>query len=149
MQSYKHILVAVDGSPISNRALKEAITLAQELQAELRVINVIDEFAFSLDTEYPNMEATLAYIHEAGKRILEAATKEAQDVGVKVESKLLDIETPGMRVGELIAQEATASNADLIVMGTHGRRGFSRLFLGSVAETVVRVATPPVLLVRE
>ena len=54
-----------------------------------------------------------------------------------------------MRVGELIAQEAANVNADLIVLGTHGRRGFSRLLLGSVAETVVRVAIPPVLLVRE
>lgn len=146
---YKHILVAVDGSPISKRALKEAIKLAQTLQAELRIVHVIDEFAFSWDTEFAQMEATLVYIHEAGKRILEAATKEARDMNIKVESKLLEIETPDMRVGELIAQEAANVNADLIVLGTHGRRGFSRLLLGSVAETVVRVAIPPVLLVRE
>ena len=56
---------------------------------------------------------------------------------------------PGQRVGEVIAQEADDAKADLIVIGTHGRRGVSHLILGSVAETVVRAATIPVLLIHE
>ncbi|MEJ2362834.1 MAG: universal stress protein [Gammaproteobacteria bacterium] len=149
MQAYKLILIAVDGSPVSDRALQEAITLAQESQAQLRIVHVIDEMALNLDMGFADINETLAYIHTAGKQTLEHAMQQAQDRGIKPESKLVTIETPGMRVGEVIAQEAVDAKADLIVMGTHGRRGISRVFMGSVADTVVRVAVPPVLLVRQ
>lgn len=149
MQPYKKILIAVDGSPVSDRALQEAIALAQETQAQLRIVHVIDELALNLDMGFADMDATLAYIHKAGEQILETAVQQAQAKGINPESRLLTTEAPGMRVGEVIAQEAVDANADLIVMGTHGRRGISRVFMGSVADTVVRVAVPPVLLVRE
>lgn len=149
MPSYKKVLVAVDGSPVSDRALQEAITLTQEMQAQLLIVHVIDELALNLDMGFADMDETLAYIHKTGKQILETAVQQAQAKGVNPESKLVTTKTPGMRAGEVIAQEAVDANADLIVMGTHGRRGVSRVFMGSVADTVVRVAVPPVLLVRK
>ena len=94
MQTYKHILVAVDGSPTSDHALKQAMTLAHEVQATLRIVHVIDEMAFNWDIEFEYMESVLAYIHESGKRLLAAATKTARDFGVKVESTLLTIALP-------------------------------------------------------
>lgn len=148
MQPYKKILVAVDGSSIANHALQEAVRLAQALQAQLQIVHVIDELALNLDMGFADMNETLTYIHKAGEQILEAAVKEAQTQGIHPESKLLTTEAPGMRLGEVIAQEAIDAQADLIVVGTHGRRGISRVLLGSVADTVVRVAVPPVLLVR-
>lgn len=148
MPSYKHILVAVDGSPVSDRALQEAITLAQALQAQLRIVHVIDEMVLNLDMGFADMNESLALIQNSGKQILETATKQAQDKGIKVESTLLKIDSLGVRIGEVIARDAVDAKADLIVMGTHGRRGISRVLMGSVADTVVRVAVPPVLLVR-
>mgnify|MGYP002392576450 CR=1 FL=1 len=68
--------------------------------------------------------------------------------GVAVETSLITIEDLDERIPEAIADDAEAWSADLIVIGTHGRRGLSRLFLGSIAEGVIRVATKPVLLIR-
>ena len=65
-----------------------------------------------------------------------------------VETSLITIEDLDERIPEAIADDAEAWSADLIVNGTHGRRGLSRLFLGSIAEGVIRVATKPVLLIR-
>ena len=69
--------------------------------------------------------------------------------GVAVETTLITIDTLKKRIPEVIAEDAETWPADLIVIGTHGRRGLARLFLGSVAEGVARVASKPVLLVRE
>jgi nucleotide-binding universal stress UspA family protein len=68
--------------------------------------------------------------------------------GVRTETRLLDLDEQGQRISERIANEAVAWPADLIVLGTHGRRGMDRLMLGSVAEGVARAATVPVMLVR-
>jgi len=72
----------------------------------------------------------------------------ARGAGVAVETRLIEIDTLGHRIPEVIVADAEAWPADLIVICTHGRSGLSRMFLGSVAEGVVRVATKPVLLIR-
>lgn len=143
---YGRILVAFDGSPISNLALKESIGLAKEMRAELRVVHVIDEATLNWNAEVADIAEIQA--RTAGEKVLSKAASVALEEGVKAETKLLEIETRGHRVSEIIVREAAAWPADLIVIGTHGRRGFSRLFLGSVAEGVARIATKPVLLVR-
>jgi len=70
------------------------------------------------------------------------------DVGIEAATKLIEIKRAGDRVTDMIAKEADNWPADLIVISTHGRRGFNHLLMGSVAEGVMRIATKPVLLIR-
>ena len=146
---YKQILVPVDGSDTSNRALKEAINLAKEQQATLRLVHVVDETTvyMMVDTPYPIADY-LKMIRESGQKVLSTCAKAAQEAGIKVDSKLVVIEQLSERVCDAVNEEAKRWPADLIVIGTHGWRGFNRLLLGSVAEGVIRLATNPVLIFR-
>jgi nucleotide-binding universal stress UspA family protein len=146
---YKHILVAVDGSETSNLALKEAIKLAKEQQAELRLIHVVDETSayMMIEGSYPIPEYQEA-LRKAGEKELADCAAMVRDTGVVFDTKLAVVETITQRVCDLINEEAKQWPADLIVIGTHGRRGFNHLLLGSVAEGVIRLATKPVLIIR-
>jgi nucleotide-binding universal stress UspA family protein len=87
-------------------------------------------------------------LHQTAVRILAKAETVARDAGVKAETKLIESTPGGARIASIIAAEAKAWPADLIVIGTHGRRGMDHLMMGSVAENVVRVSPVPVLLIR-
>jgi nucleotide-binding universal stress UspA family protein len=148
---YKQILVAVDGSNTSNLALKEAIKLAKDEQVALRLIHVVDEtpvYYMMGETPYPFAEYQKA-IREVGQKVLSACVTMAHEAGIKVDTKLAIVEILTQRICDTISEEAKRWPADLIVIGTHGRRGFNHLFLGSVAEGVIRLATKPVLIIRE
>lgn len=145
---YQRILVPVDGSSTSNKGLDEAIRLAGITHASLRLIHVVDELVFA-----GGFEAYAAYsgdlvpmMKEAGEQLLAQAKARVQASGISVDTKLF--ETLAARVSEVVNDEAKAWGADLIVIGTHGRRGVGRLLLGSDAEQIVRMAPIPVLLVR-
>lgn len=144
---FKRILVAVDGSHTSELALQEALKLGKELQSQLRVVHVVDVFTLNWP-EGGNFEAIMESFRTAGREILGKAENTLREAGVSAEVKLLEIETLGHRVAEEIASEAAAWPADLIIIGSHGRRGVSRLLLGSVAEGVSRVSHTPVLIIR-
>lgn len=148
---FKRILVAVDGTPTSNRGLVTAIALAKELNATLHVLHVIDDMAIvpMFDTEgyLPRyVDSMFAGLRKAGRQVLSKAQALAARSGLSVQQQTL--ETRGQGVANAILQQARSVRADLIVMGTHGRRGMSRLVMGSDAEGVLREATVPVLLVR-
>ena len=147
---YKKILVPVDGSDTSNLALKEAIKLAKEQQAALRVIHVVDETTVYMvaETPYPIADY-LKMMRETGQKVLSTCAMTAQEAGIKVDTKLVVIESLTQRICDAINEEAKRWSADLVVIGTHGRRGFNHLLLGSVAEGVIRLATKPVLIYRE
>jgi nucleotide-binding universal stress UspA family protein len=147
---YKQILVPVDGSDTSNLALKEAIKLAKEQQAALRLIHVVDETTVYMmaETPYPIADY-LKMMREAGQKLLSTCAMTAQEAGIKVDTKLVVIESLTQRICDTINKEANRWSADLVVIGTHGRRGFNHLLLGSVAEGVIRLATKPVLIYRE
>ncbi len=144
---YQHILVAVDGSDTSNLALEHVVKLALDQQAKLRIAHVVDllnwDGAFLVDIN--QLQETF---RQSGRKILEKAQGTAREAGMEAEPQLLEIEALGHRIADLIGEEARSWPADLIVVGTHGRRGLHRLFLGSVAEGIVRGATVPVLLIR-
>jgi len=142
---FKRILVAVDASEISNLALQAAIRLASEQQASLRIAHVID--TTDINSEHLDQSSMLESLTQNGQSILGKAETTATAAGVAVETSLVKIETMNQRISEAIASEAEAWPADLIVIGTHGRRGLTRLFLGSVAEGTARLATKPVLLI--
>jgi nucleotide-binding universal stress UspA family protein len=145
---FKRILVAVDGSTTAELALQEAIKLAGEAPGQLRVVHVVDLVSLNLSTELPNPPEVWETMVKGGKEILRKAGATANAAGIAAETGLIEIDTLGHRIPERIAADADAWQADLIVIGTHGRRGLSHLLLGSVAEGVARVATKPVLLIR-
>jgi nucleotide-binding universal stress UspA family protein len=145
---FKRILVAVDGSNTAELALHQAIKLAKELQAQLRIVHAVDIVNINLGTEFPDPSEILDAMTRSGQEILRKAEAVARTAGIPVETRLIEIDTLGQRIPEMIAADAEAWPADLIVICTHGRRGLSHLFMGSVAEGVVRVATKPVLLIR-
>lgn len=145
---FKRILVAVDASETSELALQAAIGLASEQHAQLRIVHALDTVNINMGAELLDQDGMLEGLAKKGRSILDRAESIATAAGVPVETKLLKIETMNQRVAEAIADDAGAWPADLVVIGTHGRRGLTRLFLGSVAEGVARVATKPVLLIR-
>ena len=145
---YKRILVAVDGSDVSRRGLKEALRLAGPTHARLRMINVVDRTMLPAYEPTP-VERNSAFIESlkaAGRKALEQAAAAA--VKNHLPSDGVQRLTSGASASDVILDEARTWRADVIVMGTHGRRGLSRLLLGSDAERVLRDAPVPVMLVR-
>ena len=142
---YDRILVPVDGSSTSTQGLDEAIKLAKLTGASLRLVHVVDQLGFAAGFETYTGDL-IGMLREAGAKILEDARARVAARGIAVTTFLC--ETFGTRVCDLVVEQAAEWKADLIVIGSHGRRGMSRLFLGSDAELVVRKAPVPVLLVR-
>jgi nucleotide-binding universal stress UspA family protein len=145
---YQRILVPVDGSPTALKGLDEAVKLARLTGGVLRLLYVVDELMFvSNIQEFSTYSADMArLLKDAGADILRTSAERARAAGATADTLL--IESVGGRVADVIVSHATEWKADLIVLGTHGRRGLSRIALGSDAELVVRAATVPVLLVR-
>lgn len=145
---YQRILVPVDGSEPSNRALSTAIGLAKAFGARLRVVHVIEELAYlsGYDQFGGYSGELIRAMREAGDKVLADSQAQARAAGVEVDAMLFD--QFGERLGETVAKAAQMWNADLIVTGTHGRRGVSRAVLGSGAEQILRLAPVPVLSVR-
>jgi nucleotide-binding universal stress UspA family protein len=144
---YHKILVPVDGSDASNLGLTEAIRLAKLHGAELQLLHIVNEFIldYTFSTAmYANK--LIDEIRERGKKVLKDSEARVRQEGVACEAVL--IESIGGRAADFIVEQAGKRGADLIVMGTHGRRGLARLTMGSDAEEVVRTAGIPVLLVR-
>lgn len=142
---YKRILVPVDGSETSTKALVAGLQLARESGGRVRIVNVLDELAFISDGYGPVVDL-LKVAEEGANKVLADALEQAKAAGVPADTKL--VEQAGARLGEVVADEARAWEADLVVVGTHGRRGVGRVLLGSGAEQVLRLAPVPVLAVR-
>lgn len=143
---YQKILVPVDGSTTSECALQEAIRLAQQQRAQLELVHVFEDVLYWVDESYINYAELQETIRASSEKILTQAQALVQQAGLTAETKLL--EAKSQRIANILVAEAERWQAELIVIGTHGRTGFSRLVLGSIAEGVVRTASMPVLLVR-
>ena len=147
---FKRILVPVDGSRTSEHGLAYAIRLARSQRATLYLLHVLDEHILIGYAEAGAVAAVteefLDALRASGKKILERARSKAAKAGVQSKTALSD-NIMGS-IAEVIVAQARKARAGLIVMGTHGRRGVTRLVLGSAAEGVVRSAPVPVLLVR-
>ena len=125
-----------------------SVSLAKSQRARLVILNVVDTVPV-----LASMEGALAYdpgiigaLKKAGRRILAGAAADAKKRGVRAKTVLA--ENVAGRVADAIVRQAKKSRASLIVIGTHGRRGVTRMVMGSDAELVVRYAPVPVLLVR-
>jgi nucleotide-binding universal stress UspA family protein len=144
MNPFQRILVPVDGSETSKKALEAAIQLARAMDGQIRVMHAIDEMMYVSGYEYTAdlLGAARTWAREA----LDEAMATVKAAGVACDSLLVD--ELGPRLGESVAQAARDWKADLIVVGTHGRRGFNRLVLGSGAEQIIRLAPAPVMVIR-
>jgi nucleotide-binding universal stress UspA family protein len=140
---YRKILVPVDGSRASTAALAEALRFAGEQGARLTLLFVCESMYHILAEGPVDLTAS---IRREGETILADAAVRAREARVDAEAAL--VEAGERRVAEAIVEEAERHGADLIAMGTHGRRGVQHFMLGSVAEGVIRRATIPVLLLR-
>ena len=143
---FKHILVPVDGSETSLKAVSQAAELAKAFQSAVTAVYVLDPYPFTgvgADFAYGQAQYLSAATSEANKA-LEDVTTALADVGVEVKTLVGE----GHAVHEGIVRVCETVGADLIVMGSHGRRGLEKLVLGSVAQRVLQVATVPVLVVR-
>ncbi|SFC25831.1 Nucleotide-binding universal stress protein, UspA family [Polaromonas sp. OV174] len=144
---YQKILVPLDGSPTADRGLHEAIKLATGQKTTLYLLHVVNDFVMIVEmSAVVNYQEMLDRSRQFGEDLLSKAKNTAASAGVQAETLLREI--TNKRIAEVINDEAVQAGCDLIVMGTHGRRGFSRLTLGSEAEVVVRSCPVPVLMVR-
>jgi nucleotide-binding universal stress UspA family protein len=147
---YKHILVATDGSEAGQKGLDHGLSLAKSQGARVTIITVTEPFplyagdAFGLIGGGSTLDEYGAGQQEAASAILRAASQAAGGVGLTVET----VQVADMQPAEAIIDAAKSRGCDLIVMGSHGRRGVGRLLLGSKAWEVVSHSPVPVLIVR-
>jgi nucleotide-binding universal stress UspA family protein len=144
MTPFRRVLVPVDGSATSNKALVTALQIARDAGGSVKLVHFLDELAYLTGFEASGQVAGLARQHAV--QVLSQAAEIAQSAGVQHEELLL--ETPGRGLGHAVAEAVREWDADLVVVGSHGRRGFDRLILGSGAEQVVRLSPAPVLVIR-
>jgi nucleotide-binding universal stress UspA family protein len=145
---YQRILVPVDGSLTAGRGLDEAIRLATLTHGRLLLVHRVDDLYAIAGFEAIAAQAgeIVRLLREAGEQVLREGKARAEQAGLQVET--CQIEGVAVRLADLIVEQATAWHADLVVIGSHGRRGAKRFFLGSDAEQIVRTAPVPVLVVR-
>lgn len=145
---YQRILVPIDGSSTAQKGLQEAVHLAKATGGRLKLVHVVDDLslALAMDAYAGAAGGWVEQLRADGEQLLAQARDTAQAAGLEVETAL--VESDGRTVHDIVNAEAAAWPAELIVVGTHGRRGLSRLVLGSSAEHILRFAPTPVLLVR-
>lgn len=144
---YQRILVPYDGSETAQKGLATALQLASVSGGRLRLVHVVEELAYltGYDSLGGNSGDLIKVMRETGDKILDQGLVIARSAGVQADHVLYG--DFGHRLAEMIAEAANGWNADLIVVGTHGRRGVGRLLLGSGAEQIIRLAPVPVLVV--
>lgn len=143
---FKHILVPVDGSAAALAALDKAVGLAKAFESTVTVIYVIDPYPFTgvgADFAYGQDQYLTAATAEA-KTAIEAASARVAVAGVEANSRVIESHA----IWRGILEAAEAAGADLIVMGSHGRRGLEKLVLGSVTQSVLSHSKVTTLVVR-
>lgn len=144
---YSHVLVPIDGSAIASRALDEALTLAHDAGAHIQALYVIDAPPVSARASpYCYQDFHDAYARE-GRAVCDEAAIRMQKTDFRSSTRMVEVNLADDELAQRIAASAREFGADLIVMGTHGRHGWRRIALGSVAERLVRLVSCPVLLV--
>ena len=144
---YQRILVPVDGSHTAERGLREAVALARLCRASVVLLHVIEVYPVMMEmASATTWEQVTTDLRAQGERLLDQARQRVIAEGVACEAHLED--AAAARVCDVIVDQARAQRCDLIVMGTHGRRGVRHALIGSDAERVLRMAPVPVLLLR-
>ena len=141
MSTFKRILIPTDGSEYTKAAIAKGIALAKQMGAQVTAMYVVDQTSF---INFP-MDSTIVSVYslleKEGKDAIDFVVQEGEKAGIKVNT-LIEEGSPSRKIVD------ASKNFDLIVMGTLGRTGISKILLGSVAEKVIRFAQCPVLVVR-
>ncbi|UYQ70847.1 universal stress protein [Pelagibacterium flavum] len=143
---YKHIFIATDGSEMASRGLNHGLKLAASIGAKVTIVSVTDIWASGALAE-ADANAIASYEEAMGqaiKEILSEAGRRAEAEGVQYET----LHIPNRYAADAIVETAQNLGADLIVMASHGRRGFRKMLLGSQTNEVLTTSTIPVLVVR-
>ncbi|MBN1572679.1 MAG: universal stress protein [Deltaproteobacteria bacterium] len=145
MSLYKRILVAVDGSSCSNKAVKLTVDMCGQFGAEMHTIFVISEIVVDNFKRLGKLESkeVIEKLKGEGRKYFRDAKEQAKEADVKV----VEVLKAGFPADEIVTY-AKKSKVDLIVMGTHGKRGATRPLIGSVADRVIHLAPCPVMVVR-
>lgn len=145
---YKHIIVAADDSPTSRRAVEEAAALSLSSGARLTVVHAVDEalFAHFNRVTLASRDAVQQALIKEGQSVLDSAVATATAAGATAEGRLLASEHQS--TSDQIVQAVSGLGADLLVVGSHGRRGVQRMLLGSVAEKLLKKVSISVMVVR-
>ncbi|MFP4894914.1 universal stress protein [Paraburkholderia sp. EG304] len=146
---YQNILVALDGSSSSKRALKEAVGLAALTKGLVHALYVVDKTPLFSYAGYYDPITFIDAVRKDGRSVLQDAERACAGADVECHAELDETNNLSDDVASAVLRHADQAHADLLVMGTHGRRGVRRLVIGSVAEQVVRFSRCPVLLIRE
>jgi nucleotide-binding universal stress UspA family protein len=146
--AYTKIAVAIDGSSTSDLALAEAIRVAAPAGSTVLAFYVVDNPTLYFDAGYCDPTLIQQGFAESGRKALASAAGRLHAARVPYETELVDDQPIAGDLAASVNETARRWGADLLVIGTHGRRGVRRVVLGSVAEAVLRLSTMPVLLVR-
>ncbi|MFW6304676.1 MAG: universal stress protein [Candidatus Saliniplasma sp.] len=141
MESYKKILIPTDGSEANSVAVEKGLSLARLLGAKAKILFVVDTSTF-IDLPPDDLVTNItSHMKNKGEDVLDNIEEKAEEFGVSIERSVKE-----GHPAEIIIQES--KDVDIIVIGTHGRSGFSRLLLGSTAEKVIRHAECPVMVMK-
>ncbi len=140
MEEFKKILVPTDGSEANESVVERSLYLARMLGAKLKVLFVVDTSTFKGFPPDELITTLRGHMEAKGTEILDSIVKEGKELGVEVEKSL--VHGPP---DEMIIEES--KDQDLIVIGTHGRSGLSRIFIGSTTDRVVKNAECPVMVI--
>ena len=146
--SYQHILVPVDGSDISYSAIKHATEIAKAFGSKVTAISVVSEDPFAAADFYYTSAMLKDYVTEAVKNAEESLVKAqqiAQQQGIMIATQVVKDAVSA----ETVVATAEELKADLIVIGSHGRKGFQKFFLGSFAQDVLGQTELPILIVKQ
>ena len=144
---YQRIVVPVDGSETAGKALTAALQTARDSGGCVHLVHVVEGLSpMSADPYGAYSGDVIEIMRQSGVKILEEALVVAQAAGVPADTELFD--NFGDRLAEVVADAALRFKADLLVVGTHGRRGMGRVLMGSGAEQIIRLSPVPVLVIR-
>ena len=144
---YKHILIAIDNSDLARKALAHGVSLAKAVGARVTVVSVTESWSTMAPPEVlkePFVQEFEQAAVESARRILDSAAVAAKEAGIDCST----LHVPDRFPAEGILEAAVSTNCDLIVMGSHGRRGLKKFLLGSQASEVITQSTVPVLVCR-
>ena len=141
MNQFKNILIPTDGSEYTRAAIGKGLELAKLTGAEVTALYVVDQTSFINFPMDSTVVSVYSLLEKEGKDAVDYVKTEGEKMGLKVTTSVME-GSPSRKIVEESAKH------DLVVMGTLGRTGFSKLLLGSVAERVIRFARCPVLVVK-
>ena len=144
---FKHILIAADGSELSDKAVHEGVALAKTLSAKITAVHVTEPWTTAVSGEWAiafPVEEYEKIAADNAKSLLAKIAGEAARSGVACET----LHVPDEFAADGIVEVANSRGCDLVVMASHGRRGFARFLLGSQANKVVVMSPVPVLIVK-